>query len=241
MAEHEIKTVLRETTNEVKLLTPAQELDLPSIISRWSSTGVSPPHAVVTPFTAEDVIAVIHYARQNMLKIVPTAGGHSPFTPITKDTIYLSMANFKNISLDEPGGDVTFGGGVLTGEVLKSLGDKGWYTCVPNSNSVGLVGALLGGMHHAAIGLHGLGMQNIKEISVIPFSMPDGSEPRQIVVRGDSTVQDVKDFFNIMCGAGFGLGVVTSIKLAAWPISQLNGTSTPFHPTQVTHLLTYHR
>lgn len=122
----DMKSALNGTTNEIRVLSEAEALDLPSIISRWSSTGVAPPHSIVTPTTAEDIIAVIQFARLNKLKIIPAGGGHSPFTPITNDTIYLSMTKFKNIKLDETSGDVTFGGGVLTGEVLKHLGHRGW-------------------------------------------------------------------------------------------------------------------
>ena len=226
MPDQDITKALQGTTNKVQILSPQARQDLEFVILRWSSTGVSPPHSVVVPSSAEDIVAVIEYATKHKLKIVPVTGGHSPFTPITADTIYLSMQNLKDISLDEAHGEVSFGGGVLTGEILKALGDRGWYTCVPNSNSVGMVGALMGAMHHATIGMHGLGSQNIREVTIMPFSMPDGSAPRELKIRKDSDDQDERRLFHVLCEAGFGFGVVTSVRLAAWKISDLNAMST---------------
>ena len=225
MVAEDITTALAGTANKVQILSPKAQQDLEFVLPRWSYTGVSPPHSIVIPSSAEDIKAVIEYATKHKLKIIPVTGGHSPFTPITPDTIYLSMQKFGDISLNEAKGEVVFGGGVLTGEILKELGDRGWYTCVPNSNSVGMVGALMGAMQHATIGMHGLGSQNMKEVTIIPFSMPGGSAPQELKVSRNSGDVEERRLFNVLCEAGFGCGVITSIKLAAWKISDLNATS----------------
>jgi FAD/FMN-containing dehydrogenase len=143
--------------------------------SRWSNTGVSVPHSFVTPSTAQDIIQQISYAKANKLKIIPVGGGHGSFVPITDRTIYLSLAKFNSIELNEERGEVTIGGGCRTGDVLKTLAEKGWYTCTVNSNAVGMIGALLGGLNHSLAGKHGLGIDFIRSLVIIPFSDPDSA------------------------------------------------------------------
>jgi hypothetical protein len=136
------------------------------------------------------------------------------------------MRNFNSIDLDETKADVKIGGGCLAGEVLEDLASKGWYTCIPNSNAVGMAGALLGGMNHPLIGMHGYGADAIKSITIIPFSMPDGSECRELAVSATSEGEE-KRLYNVLCGAGHGLGIVTNIVLEAWRTADLGLTGLP--------------
>lgn len=222
MAPSDLASALRGTSCDVKL--PSASDSVESLIPRWSLTGISKPHAIVTPSTAADVAAVIAYAAEHRLKIIPTGGGHGSFVPVDTNTIYLSLSNFRTIELDETEGLVSVGGGAVTGEVLDTLGDKGWYTLVPNSNKVGLVGALLGAMHHNLVGKHGLGSDCVEEITIIPFSAPDGSKPREIAVKRNSTDASQRRLYNVLCGAGHGFGIITSLKIRAWPIKDLKMT-----------------
>jgi hypothetical protein len=230
MVEFDIEKALIGTTCEVTIPSETNAQDLEAVVSRWSSLGVSEPHAIVTPYSDIDISQVIEYASKHHLKVVPTTGGHGSFIPITKDTIYLSMAQFKHISLDEKAGTVAFCGGVLTGDLMKALGDKGYYTCVPNSNHVGMVGALLGALQGATISIHGLGIDNIEEITVIPFQAWDGTVPRELVLRRDETDADRRRLWDVLCGAGLGFGVVTAVKMKMWPTKDLGLTGMLLFP-----------
>jgi FAD/FMN-containing dehydrogenase len=133
------------------------------------------------------------------------------------------MRSFNDVGLDETRAEVRIGGGCLAGEVLKTSAAKGWYTCIPSSNAVGMVGALLGGLNHPLVRRHGLGIDCIKSISIIPFTRPGGGDTRELIVNEESDGEE-RRLFNALCGAGHGLGVVTSITLKAWQIADLGLT-----------------
>lgn len=204
---------------------PTPDSNIHDFVSRWSDAGVSLPFAVVTPSSTSDITSTIKFASQNDLKIVPANGGHASFLSITSRSIYLDMSQFKNVHLDEGKQEVTIGGGCISADVLKVLSPKGWYTLTPNSNAVGMIGAFLGGLSHAMNGVHGFGIDHVREIKIIPFSNPSPSsgDLTEVVLTPESKGEE-KKLFNVLCGAGHGLGIVTSITLKAWKISDLGMT-----------------
>ncbi|KAF2712995.1 FAD-binding domain-containing protein [Pleomassaria siparia CBS 279.74] len=226
MASADIINALPSTC---KVKVPSSSSTIEDTISRWSSTALALPYAVVTPASIADIQPTIEFASANKLKIIPAVGGHGSFVPVGPQTIYLDLtaSEFKKIVLDEEKEEVTFGGGVLTRDLLEVLGDRGWYTLIPNSNAVGMVGALLGGLSGGMNGIHGLGIDHIRSISLIPFSTPSGVETSikdgVLTLTPDSTDEE-KGIFNVLCGAGHGLGVITSVTLSAFRISSLNLT-----------------
>lgn len=124
-------------------------------LPRWSTTNVGKPALVVIPETEKDVQAAILVARDNNLSIVTGGGGHGTFVPVGSENMYIDMSRFRNIKLDKDHGIVQVGGGVLSGELLRALASHGYYTPLPNSNAVGVVGCILGGGSTAFNGLHG--------------------------------------------------------------------------------------
>ena len=193
------------------------EGDLLQYISRWSKTQVTSAAAVIVPATEDDVRLTILYAAEHGVKIIPASGGHGSFVPITDQCIYLDMRKLDGIALDEDAGIVTLGGGVVTEAVLATLSAQGHFTCIPNSNAVGIVGFCLGGGSSPYNGLKGLAIDNIVSIQIIT------SSGETHTLSPDSPGAEA-DLFNVLCGAGFGFGVVTSITLRAWPISELGMT-----------------
>jgi FAD/FMN-containing dehydrogenase len=113
-------------------LTPTAEVifSTEGQISRWSNLGISANGcaAIVVPSTEEDIISVIKFAAQSDLKVLPTGGKHGTILPIDERSIYLDLEKFDTVALDEEAGQVTIGGGVVTGRMCKALAEKGWYT-----------------------------------------------------------------------------------------------------------------
>jgi hypothetical protein len=64
-------------------------------------------------------------------------------------------------------------------------------------------------------GLHGLAIDSITSIEFAVAS------DELLLLTPDSTGQR-QELFNVLCGAGYGFGVVTSITMKAWPIRELN-------------------
>lgn len=103
----------------------------------------------------------------------------------------------------------------------------------PNSNAVGMIGAFLGGGSSAFNGIHGFGIDNVLAIRLITAS---GS----ILTLTPSSTGEEASLFNTLCGAGHGLGIITSLTLTAFPISGLRLTNnkiwvrrTIFPPTAI--------
>ena len=223
MAE-DIRSILPSTC-DVRI--PEVDAKPQAFLDRWSETGLSLPYATVTPTRILDIAEIISFAASNGLKVVPAVGTHASFIPINEKTVYVSLSSpvFKNIELNEEKGQVEIGGGVLTGELVKSLADKGWYTSTVNSDAVGVVGALLGGSSGSLNGRHGLGIDQVKAIDIIPFSNPNlSAESGNILTLTPDSEGEEKSLFNILCGAGHGLGIVTSVTLSAFRIKDMQLT-----------------
>lgn len=215
----DIETALPSTCN-VQIPNPSvnpQDVIRP----RWSDTLVSVPYAVVTPTTTSDITATIEFAVKHGLKVVPAGGGRGCFVPITRKVIYLDLKHFDSIELDDENNTVRMGGGCMSGDLIKTLAKKGYYTAIPNSNGVGMTGALLGGLSHPFAGFHGIGIDMVKSFTIVPFSSPSGAPLGPITVSIDSTGEE-KNLFNTLRGAGHGLGIVTETTLATHPIASLN-------------------
>ncbi|KAL1600563.1 hypothetical protein SLS60_006949 [Paraconiothyrium brasiliense] len=189
--------------------------------NRWSHTLISNPYAIVTPSSISDIIATIQYATSQNLKLIPSGGARACFVPITPDVIYLDLRNFSSFHLDEERSEVSIGGGCISGPLLKGLAEKGYYTAAPNSNGVGMTGALLGGLNHPLGGLHGMGIDMVKSFTIVPFSMPDGGALKPVIVDRES-VGEEKKLWDVLRGAGHGMGVVVSVTMDVFPIAKLD-------------------
>ncbi|OCL15050.1 FAD-binding domain-containing protein [Glonium stellatum] len=200
---------------EVKIPEPTTELH--KIVSRWSDSGVALPAAVIFPSTENDIIAAIRFAKEKGLRIIPGSGGHGSFVPIDSKTIYLDLKRFRTVSVDKSNDSVTIAGGSLAADVLKACVAEGYYTFFPNSNAVGMIGAFLGGASSAFNGIHGFGIDNVLTIRLLTAS---GS----VLTLTPSSTGEEANLFNTICGAGHGLGVITSLTLRAFPISGLHLT-----------------
>ncbi|WKT45041.1 hypothetical protein QSH57_009894 [Fusarium oxysporum f. sp. vasinfectum] len=184
-------------------------------LPRWSDTHIQRPALIVTPKTEQDVKDAIRVAKENKLIIVAAGGGHGTFVSVDPASLYLDMKLFKKIALNKDEGTVKVGGGVIVEEVLKTLADEGYYTPIPNSDAVGFVGSMLGGGNSAQIGLHGWMVDNMVSFRLITASGD--------IVEVDSSSKDKEQsLFNVLCGAGHGLGVVTELTVSAFPLSSLS-------------------
>ncbi|KAH7136035.1 hypothetical protein B0J11DRAFT_519777 [Dendryphion nanum] len=224
MAELQDKCIKSALPNTCHITIPAPDSNLHDIVSRWSDAGVSLPYATVAPTTEDDLRAIISFASVNKLKVIPTNGGHGSSIPITSRTIYVDLRNFNTAELDKEKGEVKIGGGTTTREVLTALTGTGYHTLTPNSNAVGMIGALLGGLNHSMTGIFGFAIDHVQEIRILPFSSLGASaqQTSKFLTLTPSSTGEEKKLFNVVCGAGHGLGIITSVTLRAFPIAKLN-------------------
>lgn len=129
---------------ECDAIIPSPQTPLHEILDRWSATPQHLPALVVVPNSEQDVIDAIKYAKEAGLVIAVGGGGHG-FVALSAKTLYLDMKDINEVVLDEKAGQVRVGGGALTGRVIETCTNAGFYTTWTNSNGVGMVGSVLGG------------------------------------------------------------------------------------------------
>ena len=86
---------------------------------------------------------------------------------------------------------------------------------VPNSNEVGMIGALLGGGSNIFNGRHGFMIDHVLSIRLVT------GNGTILEVSPDSEGEE-KNLFNALCGGGHGLGIILSITLRAFRIKNLD-------------------
>lgn len=198
---------------------PNQDIPISDILSRWSESHVLHPAIIIVPRTEQDILSAILFARRNNLRVLVASGGHGASVPVDPRTLYLDMKSFKTVDVHPGEQTVEVGGGVLTGELIRELSSRGFYTGVVNSNAVGVVGALLGGGNTSQNGLLGWASDNVLSFRIITA---EAASPLQ--VSSSSASPDELSLFHALCGAGHGLGVITSVTLRVYPVSNLDVT-----------------
>lgn len=188
--------------------TPAQ------LLNRWSDAFVSLPAAVSVPHTEADVAALVAYAKERGLTIVVAGGKHLASVPITSKTLYIDMKNFDAVRIDETARTVTVGGAITTGAVLDALTPAGYYTSVPNTNSVGFVGAFLGGGSSTINSIKGFLIDNAVAVRVI-------TSAGEVLTLGPDSKGGEAMLWHALRGAGHGLAVVLDLTVRIYPIAEL--------------------
>jgi hypothetical protein len=84
----------------------------------------------------------------------------------------------------------------------------------PNSNAVGMAGYVLGGGNSVVNGIHSLAIDNLLAVRIL-------TDSGIFLTLSPDSLGNEKALFNVICGAGFGFGIITSITLKAWRISDL--------------------
>lgn len=198
---------------------PSPAAPIREAISRWGYGALGYPALIVHPEKEDDVVSAVNFAKQNKLQVLPAGGTHGSFVSVTPQSLYLEMESLDSIKIDKNGKTVTFGGGVKTGKLLKALAAEGFYTPLPDSNAVGVVGALLGGGTSYLLGIQGFMVDNVESLRVVTAGA-NGAQGR--TVSADSPSAEDRALFNALCGAGYGLGVVVSATMKIHPIADLN-------------------
>ncbi|KAH8702046.1 hypothetical protein BGW36DRAFT_445658 [Talaromyces proteolyticus] len=208
------RSFFASTTNEI--IIPTSTTDIHSVITRWSDERLQQPAIIVIPSTREDIIAAIQYARQKNLTILAGAGGHK-VVPVNDKTLYLDLRKFKKIEVNREKATVEIGGAVTNLELMTELLKDGFYTTYANSGAVSMAGLVLGGGFCGALSsIHGLAIDN-----VVAF---EGVTASGEVIKVDQSASDPKHkaLFDILCGAGYGLLVITSHSMKIHKLSALN-------------------
>ena len=178
----------------------------------WNLSADQRPALVVFPETADDVVAIVDYARANGLRVAPQGTGHNA-TPLAwdEDTILLSTSRMRGVIIDVPGRRARVAAGTLWIEVTTPASEHGLAPLAGSSPDVGVVGYSLGGGVSWLGRKHGLSANSILAIEIVTA---DG-RLRRVDADHDA------DLFWALRGGGGNFGVVTAMEIALHPLPEL--------------------
>lgn len=179
----------------------------------WNLAIDQRPAAVALPENAEDVAAVVAFARDQGLRVAPQGTGHSasPLDGALGDTILLKTHRMRGVTIDPENRTVRAEAGVIWIEVVEAAAQHGLAALAGSSPDVGVVGYTLGGGLSWLARKHGIGANQVTAIEVVTASGD--------VVRTDWANEP--DLFWALRGGGGSFAIVTAIEFNLFPIEQV--------------------
>src|SRR4051794_16170304 len=170
------------------------------------------PAAVAFPVDEDDVVAVVNYAREHVLRIAPQATGHNP-GPLgsLEETILVDVSEMQEVSIDPGAQRVRVGAGVKWERIAPELSEYGLAGLHGSSPDVGVAGYSLGGGMGWLARKYGLQTNSVTALELVTA---DGRR-----VRTDSTHEP--ELFWALRGGNGNFGVVTAIEFAVYPAEEL--------------------
>jgi len=172
------------------------------------------PAAVVRAANADDVAAVINFARDNGVELAVRSGGHSASGHSTVDGgIVLDLRDMKDLEIDAANRTAWAETGLTAIEYTSATVAQGLATGFGDTGSVGIGGLTTGGGVGYLGRLHGLTIDNVLAAEVVTA---DGKLHR---VDADHE----PDLFWAIRGGGGNFGVVTRFQYRLADVSKFTG------------------
>jgi FAD/FMN-containing dehydrogenase len=170
------------------------------------------PAIVALPETAEDVVAIVEFARANELRIAPQATGHNAYTlGSLEDAILLKTARMRGVQIDAERKLARVEAGAWWIDVSAPASELGLAPLAGSSPDVAVAGYTLGGGSSWLVRKFGLSCNNVVAIEVVT---PDGR-----LVRADH--EHEADLFWALRGGGGSFGVVTALEIRLFDVSEV--------------------
>jgi FAD/FMN-containing dehydrogenase len=179
----------------------------------WNLAVDQQPAAVALPESAEDVQAVVRWARDRGLRIAPQGTGHNahPLGALAH-TVLLKTERMRRVEIDPQARVARVEAGVLWGEVTDAAAEHGLAGLAGSSADVGVVGYSLGG------GLSWLGRRYglaANSVTAVELVNAEGE-----LVRADA--EQNTDLFWALRGGGGSFGVVTALEFRLYPVTDVH-------------------
>ena len=167
--------------------------------------------------TADDVAAVIRFAREHDLPLAVHGGGHNGGgLGSVDDGIVCDVSPMKAISVDPASRTVRVGAGCVWGEVDAATQPHNLAVPTGIISTTGVAGLTLGGGHGYLSRRHGLTIDNLLSAELV---LADGS-------RVTASADENPDLFWAIRGGGGNFGVVTEFTFVAHPLETVVGGPT---------------
>ena len=179
----------------------------------WNLSADQQPAAVALPESAEDVVAMVRWARERGLRIAPQGTGHNaiPLGSLAH-TVLMKTERMRGVEIDPAARIARVEAGVLWEEVTEAAAEHGLAALAGSSPDVGVVGYSLGGGISWLARKHGLAANAITAVELVNA---EGE-----LIRADA--DNHTDLFWAIRGGGGSFGVVTALEIRLFPVTHVH-------------------
>jgi hypothetical protein len=179
----------------------------------WNLTIDQRPAMVARPGDADEVAAVVNFARENGLRVAVQAEGHGAggLAGVGEDTLLLKTGRMIGAEVDAENRRARVGAAAKWRDVAALASPRGLAALSGSSSEVGVVGYTLGGGHGWLARKHGLACNSVLAAEVVTA---DGE-----IVRADH--EHEPDLFWALRGGGGNFGAVTALEFELYPAAEL--------------------
>lgn len=135
----------------------------------WNLAVDQRPAAVALPESADDVRAIVDFARRYGLKVAPQGTGHNAAALAGElgDTILLKTQRMRGVTIDPEARTAGAEAGVIWIEVMEAAAEHGLAALAGSSPDVGVVGYTLGGGLSWLARMHGIGANQVTAVELV--------------------------------------------------------------------------
>ncbi|MEV6767164.1 FAD-binding oxidoreductase [Nocardia sp. NPDC051030] len=178
----------------------------------WNVAITQRVACVVEAVDAEDVAAVVRFARDAGRPVVTQPTGHTPSLDI-ETAILLRTGRLNGVEIDAQARLARVGAGVQWGQVQTAAAEHGLTGLAGGNPVVGVTGYTLGGGLGWFARKHGWASEAVRAFEIVD------ADGRAVRVTADSDA----DLFWALCGGGGDFGVVTALEFELFPAEGLYG------------------
>lgn len=207
----DIETLAGRTAGRIAV--PADG-DWDAVRAAWNLSIDQRPEFVALPENADDVAAIVDFARSAGLRVAPQGTGHnaSPLGDLA-GTILLRTDRLRRVTVDPAHATVRAEAGVLWSEITAALAPHGLAGRAGSSGSVGVAGYSTGGGYSWLARRYGLAVSSITAVELVTG---DG-----VFHRVDADTEP--ELFWAVRGGGANVGIVCALEFGALPLAQVYG------------------
>ena len=178
----------------------------------WNLAVDQQPAAVALPESAEDVVAVVRWARSRGLRVAPQGTGHNAAAMGSlAHTLLVKTERMRGVEIDPDARTARVEAGVLWAEVAEAAAEHGLAALAGSSPDVGVVGYSLGGGISWLGRCYGLAANSVTAVELVNA---EGE-----IVRADH--ENESELFWALRGGGGSFGVVTALEFKLYPITEV--------------------
>ncbi|HEY6069138.1 MAG TPA: FAD-binding oxidoreductase [Gaiellaceae bacterium] len=179
----------------------------------WNLAVDQRPAAVALPETAEDVAAVVRWARSRGLRIAPQGTGHNAAAMGSlAHTVLVKTERMRGVEIDPANERARVEAGVLWAEVSEAAAEHGLAALAGSSPDVGAVGYSLGGGIGWLARRYGMAANSVLAVELVD------ADGRLVRVDADNE----PELFWALRGGGGAFGVVTALEFRLYPITEVH-------------------